>query len=450
MIRHFLRTLPIACRLLATSLILVMLVIPVARLLLSYNLREAVNTAFNERLESLLNVVLAGIEYDRQSDTLALNQRLGDARFDQVFSGWYWQISDDASRVLTSRSLWDQRLPLTASTQLHFSTILGPNGETLRKLERDIRLPRLPVTLHVAVAADLSEVDAELTRFEQLLWLSLVTLGILLLLGIWWQLHWGLEPLRRIRTNLQAVERGDCERLDTDLSEELDNLATTINTVLERDRQMMSRARTAAGNLAHAIKTPVSVMMTTIQQLPAGQRDVMASELKRLNDAVRHHLARASAAGPVVLRPRVTLSVALEPVFNGISRLAERQNIAFQKPTIPPLQLQIDAQDLQEIVGNLLKNALRWAESRVVIDIQNDAGNLQLGIMDDGPGMSAQRRKEALQRGSRLDEQRSGSGLGLAIVSELVQLYGGQLQLKPSPIGGLLATVSLPCLAAES
>ena len=446
--RHFLRTLPIASRMLATSLILVVLVIPVAGLLLSYNLREAVNTAFDERLESLLNVVLAGIEYDRQTDTLALNQRLGDARFDQVFSGWYWQISDNASRVLTSRSLWDQRLPLTAGPQLQYSTISGPNGETLRKLERDVRLPRLPVTLHVAVAADLSEVDAALVRFEQLLWLSLVSLGILLLLGIWCQLHWGLEPLRRIRSNLQAVERGDCERLDTDLPEELNNLATAINTVLERDRQLMSRARTAAGNLAHAIKTPVSVMMTTTEQLPASQRETMASELKRLNEAVRHHLARASAAGPVVLRPRVTLSVALEPVFNGISRLAERKNIAFQKPEVPPLQLQIDAQDLQEIVGNLLENALRWATSKVVMAIYSEADNLHLSIMDDGPGMSSQSRDEALQRGGRLDEQRSGSGLGLAIVSELIQLYDGQLQLKPSPMGGLLVTVCLPCLAA--
>ena len=446
--RHFLRTLPIASRMLATSLILVVLVIPVAGLLLSYNLREAVNTAFDERLESLLNVVLAGIEYDRQTDTLALNQRLGDARFDQVFSGWYWQISDNASRVLTSRSLWDQRLPLTAGPQLQYSTISGPNGETLRKLERDVRLPRLPVTLHVAVAADLSEVDAALARFEQLLWLSLVSLGILLLLGIWCQLHWGLEPLRRIRSNLQAVEKGDCERLDTDLPEELNNLATAINTVLERDRQLMSRARTAAGNLAHAIKTPVSVMMTTTEQLPASQRETMASELKRLNEAVRHHLARASAAGPVVLRPRVTLSVALEPVFNGISRLAERKNITFQKPEVPPLQLQIDAQDLQEIVGNLLENALRWATSKVVMAIYSEADNLHLSIMDDGPGMSSQSRDEALQRGGRLDEQRSGSGLGLAIVSELIQLYDGQLQLKPSPMGGLLVTVCLPCLAA--
>jgi len=446
--RHFLRTLPIASRMLATSLILVVLVIPVAGLLLSYNLREAVNTAFDERLESLLNVVLAGIEYDQQTDTLALNQRLGDARFDQVFSGWYWQISDNASRVLTSRSLWDQRLPLTAGPQLQYSTISGPNGETLRKLERDVRLPRLPVTLHVAVAADLSEVDAALARFEQLLWLSLVSLGILLLLGIWCQLHWGLEPLRRIRSNLQAVERGDCERLDTDLPEELNNLATAINTVLERDRQLMSRARTAAGNLAHAIKTPVSVMMTTTEQLPASQRETMASELKRLNEAVRHHLARASAAGPVVLRPRVTLSVALEPVFNGISRLAERKNITFQKPEVPPLQLQIDAQDLQEIVGNLLENALRWATSKVVMAIYSEADNLHLSIMDDGPGMSSQSRDEALQRGGRLDEQRSGSGLGLAIVSELIQLYDGQLQLKPSPMGGLLVTVCLPCLAA--
>ena len=439
-----LRRLPIAMRMLVSALILVVLVLPVAGALLSWNFREAVNTAFNERLESLLNVVIAGVSYDVRQDALVSNRQLGDSRFDRVFSGWYWQVRDDGERVLTSRSLWDQRLAISQEPGMTFRTVTGPRDKQLRLLERDIRLPNLDDVLHVQIAADLGEIEAQIARFQTLLWLSLATLGGLLIGLIGLQIRWGLAPLRRIEQSLKAVEQGQKPSVDSDLPRELARLAEAINTVLERDQRLIERGRTATGNLAHALKTPVAVLNTLAERLPEDQQAAVRAELKRLNEAVRHHLARASAAGPVALGAEQKVAAVLDPVIEGIRRLAGRRNIAFQSVLQQELRVRIDAQDLQEMVGNLLENAINWTKSSISLTGSVEGGWLVLSVSDDGPGMSREMRQEALSRGGRLDEVRSGSGLGLAIVKELTALHGGELKLDDNSEGGLRAELVLP------
>ncbi len=438
------RRLPIAMRMMASALLLVVLVLPVAGGLLSWNFREAVNSAFNERLGSLLNVVIAGVSYDVRQDALVTNRQLGDSRFDRVFSGWYWQVSDGNERVLTSRSLWDQRLPVSGDPGRVFRTVAGPRDKQLRVLERDIRLPDLEDVLHVQVAASMDEVEAQIARFQALLWLSLATLGGLLIVLIGLQIRWGLAPLRRIEQSLKAVERGVQPSVETNLPRELARLAKAINTVLERDQRLIERGRTATGNLAHALKTPVAVLGTLAERLPEGQQAAIQAELKRLDEAVRHHLARASAAGPVELGAEQEVATVLEPVVEGVRRLASRRKLGFQSNLKKGLRVRIDAQDLQEIVGNLLENAINWAKTSIILSGSVEGGWLVLSVSDDGPGMSQETRQEALSRGGRLDETKPGSGLGLAIVTELAALHGGELRLDDSPEGGLRAEVVLP------
>ncbi|MBK1873700.1 HAMP domain-containing histidine kinase [Marinobacter sp. 1-3A] len=445
-----LRRLPIATRMLASALVLTVLILPAAGALLSWNFREAVNTAFNERLESLLNVVIAGVSYDVRQDTLVTNRQLGDSRFDRVFSGWYWQVRDEGERVLTSRSLWDQRLAISHEPGMAFRTIIGPRDKQLRLLERDIRLPNLDEVLHVQVAASLDEVEAQVARFQTLLWLSLATLGGLLIVLTGLQIRWGLAPLRRIEQSLKAVEQGRQPAIETNLPRELARLADAINTVLDRDQRLMERGRTAAGNLAHALKTPVAVLGTLVERLPQEQQQAMAAELKRLDEAVRHHLARASAAGPVALGAEQELIVVLKPVVEGVRRLAGRRGLEFHSELNSGLRVRIDAQDLQEIVGNLLENAINWAKSFINLTGTVEGGWLVLSVSDDGPGMSPETRQQALSRGGKLDEAKSGSGLGLSIVTELVELHGGELRLDDSPEGGLRAEVILPLAQLRS
>lgn len=439
-------------RLLAVALALVLLVMPLAGVGLAYNFRESVTAAFDQRLASLLQVVLADLEYDANAERLIVSRSLGDARFSQVFSGWYWQVTDERSLTRVSRSLWDQRLPVSMAEGASVRNIAGPRGEPLRVIERDIRLPGHSRRLHVSVAASRGQLDAEVARFEWLLALSLLTLGGLLLLGLAIQIRWGLAPLRRLHGNLKAIEAGEAERLDTRLPGELSELAGAMNEVLERDRRLIERGRAAAGNLAHALKTPVSVLQTVSDRLPEAQRRQVRDEVGRIDAAVRHHLARASAAGGATLAGRVRLEEAVAPVVDGLSRLASRRGIVLERDIDATLSVRMDPQDLQELIGNLLDNALRWAESRVSLSVGAESGGVCLRIEDDGPGMTAAQREAALARGVRLDERRSGShadsrsgsGLGLAIVEDLMTLYGGQLVLDESRLGGLAVRVWLP------
>lgn len=436
-------------RLLAVALALVLLVVPLAGVGLAYNFRQAVTASFDQRLASLLQVVLADLEYDPRAERLIMTRSLGDARFARVFSGWYWQVTDGQNITRVSRSLWDQRLPVSMAEGVTLRDIVGPRGEPLRVIERDVRLPGLARPLHVSVAASREELDAEVARFEWLLSLSLLTLAGLLLLGLAVQIRWGLAPLRRLHANLKAVEAGEAERLDTRLPGELSELAGAMNEVLERDRRLIERGRAAAGNLAHALKTPVSVLQTLADRLPEKPRRQVRDEVERIDEAVRHHLARASAAGGATLSGRVRLNDAIAPVVDGLARLAARRGIALERDIGSEFGVRMDPQDLQELVGNLLDNALRWAEGRMTLSVRAEEGGVALRIDDDGPGMTPAQREAALGRGARLDERRSGSGLGLAIVEDLVTLYGGRLMLEDSGLGGLAVRVWLPGAAAE-
>lgn len=434
----------IAARLLLAALVITVIALPLAGLALTYQFRAAVTTAFDERLESLLNVVLASVAYDAANQRLTFERALGDARFDQVYSGWYWQISDGDAQVITSRSLWDQRLPVRDAKQTTVREVVGPRRAALRLMERDITLSGLERPVHVSVAASRQELDLEVARFQRLLTFSLLGLGGLLMLTLALQVRWGLAPLRRMRANLRQVEAGYEHSLDTALPNELSRLAAAMNAVLERDRRLVERSRHAAGNLAHALKTPLSVMRLNLARLPQDSQPGFAAELSRIDVAVRHHLARASAAGDRGGLGSVALSTALAPLIEGLGRLAKRRRLTLECDIPEGVKVAMDEQDLQELVGNLLDNALRWARWRVDLKATENAHHVLLTITDDGPGMTDAECQAAMARGARLDDQRSGTGLGLAIVADLVRLYDGSLALGRSHTGGLAVTVRLP------
>ena len=434
-------------RLLLAVLFMVLLALPVAGWLLAHHYRTAAVNAFDERLEATLNVVIAGVTYDPLAGQLNYERALGDPRFDHVYSGWYWQITDDANHSVTSRSLWDQRLPVLESERVTARTLPGPRGQQLRVVERDIYLAPLETPLHVSVAARDDDLREDIQEFQQMLWLGLLGLGALLLGVLALQVRWGLAPLRRMNANLREVEQGRTEQLETRLPDELATLAKSMNAVLARDQRLIERGRHTAGNLAHALKTPISVMRLLAKQLPSESRSAWEAELSRIDSAVRHHLARASAAGEGVRFAPVALQGTLAPLITGLARLAQRRHITLRQTVDSGVRVHMDGQDLQEMVGNLLDNALRWGKSDVHIRLQAQSEMLLLVVSDDGPGMTPQECQAAVQRGKRLDEQRSGSGLGLAIVTDLVTLYHGQMRLQRAESGGLEVVIELPVVA---
>ncbi|WP_311944158.1 sensor histidine kinase [Halomonas piscis] len=439
----------ISVRLLLAALVMVGLALPIAGTLLSHHYRTSATQAFDERLGATLNVIIAGVTYDRLEQQLVHDRALGDPRFESVYSGWYWQITDGAENTLTSRSLWDQRLPVIDNDAISARSIPGPRGQSLRVVERDIYLAPLAAPLHISVAAQDDALARDIGEFQRLLWNGLAGLGVLLLGVLALQVRWGLAPLRRMHANLKEVEQGSAEQLDTRLPDELATLAASINAVLARDQRLIERGRHTAGNLAHALKTPLSVMRLQLRQLPEEDRAAWEVELARMDSAVRHHLARASAAGEGVRFAPIDLHATLAPLLHGMARLAQRRSIALRPTWADDIKVHMDEQDIQELVGNLLDNALRWAHSDVQLKVARDEQQLTLIVSDDGPGMSEAECQQAVQRGKRLDEQRPGSGLGLGIVTDLVTLYSGRMQLSRASAGGLKVVVELPVVAGK-
>lgn len=437
----------ISLRLLLAVLVIVGLALPVAGTLLSHHYRVLATQAFDDRLTATLNVMTASVAYDALAQQLVHDRALGDPRFEHVYSGWYWQITDNNQHTLVSRSLWDQRLPVLDNEQLSARSLTGPRGQSLRVVERDIYLAPLEMPLHLSVAAQDDGLTHDINEFQRLLWGGLLGLALVLLGVLALQVHWGLAPLRRMHANLRAVEQGNAEQLDTRLPNELATLAISMNAVLARDQRLIERGRHTAGNLAHALKTPLSVMRLQLRQLPETNRAAWEVELARMDSAVRHHLARASAVGEGVRFAPIDLHATLAPLLNGLDRLAQRRGIALHQAWSREVKVHMDDQDIQELMGNIMDNALRWARSEVQLSVTVDEQRLRLTVSDNGPGMSAVECQQAVQRGKRLDEQRSGSGLGLAIVTDLVALYSGHMHLARASAGGLEVTIELPVVA---
>ena len=296
------------------------------------------------------------------------------------------------------------------------------------------------------VAADLGETDAATQRFNGVLAASLAALGLLLALAAWAQVAVGLAPLKALQRALEMLRDGRSNRLDGRFPAELQPLVQDFNGVLERHDAVLARARTQAGNLAHALKTPLAVLgNAAAAAAPGPLSQTVTEQVQTANRHIHWHLARARAAAAHG-QPGQHTRVA--PVLAGVLRVMERvyaeRDLATSFTVAPVLAFAGEEQDLQEMVGNLLDNAFRNARDTVAVLARQDERRLTILVDDDGPGIDPAHRQAVLRRGVRLDESAPGTGLGLAIVVELAGLYGGALELADSAAGGLSARLSLP------
>jgi signal transduction histidine kinase len=416
--------------------------------------RQHVEQQFHAELKTHLDQLTAQLALDDQGrPTLAMP--LSDPRLNRPFAGLYWQIDRLAGpglpaspAVMRSRSLWDQvlRVPADApaSGEVHQHRIAGPQGETLGIVERSVRIDALP--LRLIVAADEGLMIEPVERFNKELWLALGVLGLGLALAALVQVFVGLAPLRKLRAALGRVHRGEVQRMEGAFPAEIMPLVEEFNTVLARNAEVVERARTQAGNLAHALKTPLSVLANAADGKDDALARLVAAQVEMARRQVDYHLARAQAAAAVRLPGART---PLNPVVDGLVRTMRRihagrdLDLAVQ-PMPASLAFRGEAQDLQEMLGNLLDNACKWASRRVEIDAGIEQGQLVIRVDDDGKGIAAEQREAMLRRGVRADQQVPGSGLGLAIVDDLARMYGGQVVLADSPLGGARAVLTLP------
>lgn len=444
-------------RLLLGTLAALALALLLAGVVLGGLFRDHVMRQFETTLTQQLDQLTARLAFDAAGQPQIDPQALSDPRWQRPFSGLYWQLdrvsTDGQSRsgVLRSRSLWDSNLTLEADTMpdggIHVHEGLGPQAAPVLMLERTVRAAESPgAQWRLIVAGDLLQTSEAIARFRGVLALSLMILLGLLALAALAQVLVGLAPLRAMQRSLIDVREGRAQRLEGHFPTEVQPLINDFNQVLGTNAEVVARARTHAGNLAHAMKTPLAVMAQAASTAAADLPALVQAQVAVSRRHIDAHLSRSRVAASVRLPGQRT---PVAPVLAGLLRVMERVHagrvLAFElTPMDDALAFAGEEQDLQEMLGNLLDNACLWARSVVRIGAGREGETLVICVEDDGPGISAEQRSDVLARGARLDESAPGSGLGLAIVADLARLYGGDIALERSALGGLCASLSLP------
>jgi len=431
--------------------------------LLSENFRASVESNFDGRLKFDLDGMIAAAEPNAQGE-VSLGDRFHDPRFERVYSGWYWQITptdpkDNAGGQI-SRSLFDYMIKISDQQKgtggLIWGHGEGPEQQRVRFVSQKIQFP---ITASPApndtrsytflIAARLSEVDKEVARFNGTLIWSFALLGAGLIGGIFVQVLIGLEPLRRVSQALARIREGQARRLEGHFPSEIAPLAAELNSLIEHSAEVVARARTHVSNLAHFLKTPLTVLSSEAAASPGPLADAVQRQVSTMRRQVDHYLARARAAGAVdALGNRTAVRPVLDDLARVLSRIHIDRGLAIDIDCPPQLAFRGERQDLEEMAGNLMDNACKWAKHRVrVTALRLEGALLELRVGDDGPGLDPHERTLVGERGERLDESVPGSGLGLAIVRDIAKLYTGSLELDASPLGGLEARLILPAIA---
>ena len=416
-------------------------------------------TASERGFDSLLSAHLfnligsVGVSDD---GTLTGSPDLGDLRFSERDSGWYWvvePVSPNLAGLLRSPSLMGKvasppaaAVPFNAEFQRSYDTE-GPAGQRLKVLESEFVLDADNRIARFRVMGNLGELEAEIDAFERRLYtyLSIFGLGmvainaIAILLVLW--------PLRRVRNALARVREGSAQRLDGAFPSEIEPLANETNALIANNRRIVERSRTQVGNLAHSLKTPLAVLVNEARLLGGDRGQLIADQASAMQKQLDHYLQRARIAAQ---RDSVVYRTPVGATLERMARVVRKLNpdTSVRLSTSPQEVLFAGEQeDLEEIVGNLVENAVKWAKSTVSLSVaaagEDGEPMFALLVEDDGPGIPADKAREALKRGSRLDESKPGTGLGLAIVADLVKEYGGRLALERSTLGGLKAVVEL-------
>lgn len=434
-------------RLLAGAALWIALALAAAGVGLSALFRDHVIARFDTELNHHLDQLAANIDMGADGKP-ALPQALSDPRFQRPLSGLYWQVrAGDA--VLRSRSLWDVvlDLPPDPDRSPHRHDVKGPGGQRLVAIERSVTLADTGAELRLAVAADTSELARVTRAFDVTLAGSLGLLAAALILAAVVQVQVGLLPLSRLRRGLAEVRAGRAERLGGTLPSEVQPLVDDLNALLGHAADVVARSRLEAGNLAHALKTNLAILANEAAALDEAKAGPIRRQIDLIRRTIDHHMARARAAATKgVPGSSTAIEGAVAAIVRVMRRLYDERGLDIEDRIPPGLVFAGDRQDFDEILGNLVDNACKWANGRIEISAGAEAGMIWLAVDDDGPGLADAERDAVLSPGVRLDESVPGSGLGLAMVREFAALYGGRLHLGRSALGGLRARVELPTI----
>jgi signal transduction histidine kinase len=452
----------IAARLFLSSALACIVILTLAGLVLSALYRQTAEAALDDQLGIYARALIADIATPRE-DSVTDPGQLGEPQFELALSGWYWQITRldlDPQQIRASHSLFASRLPKLTAAKAETTpdgrrrgNVIGPDNKPLRMLERVINAGEQGQFL-VQVAATTQSLDGQVAEFELDLGVTFLLLALLLVAAMAFQARYGLRPLRRLRSDVIAVRRGQADTIPGQFPLEIEPLAEELNLLIGANREIVERARIQVGNLAHALKTPLSVIMNEADGESSGLAKKVGEQAELMRDQLSFHLDRARAATRAgAIGSAADAAPALAAMARAFAKIYPAIDLAVDCPE--NLRFRGEKQDFDDMAGNLIDNACKWARSEVRVEVEllpaggGDRAFFRAIVDDDGPGLAQEQRAEAVRRGRRLDESKPGSGLGLSIVADLAAAYGGRLDLNDSPFGGLRAILVLPALPPE-
>jgi signal transduction histidine kinase len=446
----------IRARLMALAVGGILATLGIAGVTLTYVFRNHMETRAAQELNLRLLEVVAALADEDKDGKLAVKP-LGDPRYDQPYSGLYWQVWEEGAPVLRSRSLWDREIPVdpdapVAAGQLRY----GPNKSRLFAADREVTLENTdrPHRVIVSMAVDYREIERAWRAFTGEVSRVLLLIGAVLVVWAWLQTSLGISPLRRLQEEIELVRHGRSRRIGRAVPAEVNGVVTELNDLLDHQEQAGAKAKERAGALAHGLKTPLTVLMGQVRKLEdAGQHEsaaVLREQLGSMKDHIDRELARARISGPAA--PGVVqtdVDSLVERITQLMRHMPRGEEIAWTVDMPPGLAIMADGSDLGEILGNLLDNARKWAKGRVRVMGRLVEGRIVMAVEDDGPGIPSAERDRVLLPGERAVSSAEarhveGSGLGLSIVSRILSEYETTLVLEQSTWGGCRASFALP------
>ena len=409
-------------------------------------LTNSVEQNFDNQLEYVLTAMIASAEIGPDGE-IRMNRPLGDQRFLEPNSGLYWQITGKNAVPFPSRSLWDRALspPVDHNDQVvHFRNSGEFVEEPLRIAERAIKLPDSDIAWTFMVAQSRDSLDAQIQELRSVLVTSffLLAVGLIILAAL--QTFYGLWPLRAVRKAIAQMRSGKESRVTDALPDEVMPMVNELNALLDHNEKQAEESRRHAGNLAHALKTPLTVIMNSATAQAPDLAETVIREATTMRRQVDHHLARARAVGRRGhSHSRAQVWGSLESVERAVGRLYAhvRLDMAGDKE----VAARVERQDLDEMLGNLIENAAKYGGGSVFVTVEDAGDFVEVIVEDDGSGIPESERERLFDRGARLDTGKPGTGLGLAIVRDVVEIYGGSVSLEESEdLGGLAVRLRLP------
>jgi signal transduction histidine kinase len=437
----------LTARIISLSVIWIVVALLVTAMILNILYQQHIEEHYDAHVFTHLEELVAAIESDSEGDLKMVGEPT-DPRFHRLNSGWFWMVRQNGNLLAKSASLGDATLDLSTlkiNVNHQVQTVPGLTGELLRAQLMEVTYPRGAGSLLFIATAPKTQIADDVGDFFNHILTSFLVLFIGLSLAVVIQVRLALKPLKAIRSEIADVKAGKAKRLSQDFPNDVQPLVNELNYLLDHNEQLLKRARNQLGDLAHAVKNPLTVIRNEARQITTEQGQLILDQSHVMASSIDHCLSRARAYGKMdILGFRTSVKDVIEDLVYAVERIYHDRGIEIRLSGVEGCCFRGESQDIEEMAGNLIDNACKWAKSRVDIHCKTDGGRFLLSIVDDGPGISEDKLEHVMHRGNKLDDSVPGHGQGLGIVEDIADLYGGSLKLGRSPLGGLQADLELP------